>query len=192
MLDEMIVLWPHGGLLNIAQFVPWLKWVVIGISFISAGLTALAIVLVWFRQEGLRCILSIAGAYLLINVICHQFIHAFYVARPFVEYHFTPLYPHAASTSFPSTLTAFFACVAIAVWRAWRELGWVLIACTIEVALACVYVGVHLAIDVVAGALIGGGAGLFMWLVLGLPAIARGVAVFDGLLSKVGLRPSLE
>ena len=66
-----------------------------------------------------------------------------YQPRPFVVMNLTPLYPHPANNSFPSTLTAFAAVAGVIGVLAWRRRGLVLVFGTGVVAVGCVYVGVH-------------------------------------------------
>jgi len=165
----MIVLWPHSRLWDVARHAPWLKNFVIGLSFACAVFTAVAVVAVWFRPAGLRCVLSILAALVGTVIVSKGIAHLIHVDRPFVAHEFTPLFPHSSNTSFPSTLTAYFALVASPMLFTWRRMGWVMVAVTGEVALACVYVGVHYGSDVIAGAILGGGLGVLAWWLLGLP-----------------------
>jgi undecaprenyl-diphosphatase len=84
--------------------------------------------------------------------------------RPFVVMHVRPLFPHGASTSFPSPTVAIVAAVACVAWLAWPALGRVLGAAVLIVAVGCVYVDVHYVSDVVVGALLGAAAGGACWL----------------------------
>lgn len=111
-----------------------------------------------------------------------------FVARPFVAYHFAPLYPHSPDTSFPSMTTGYFAVVAVPVSFAWRKLGWAAWAIAAEVAFGCVYVGVHYVTDVVAGAALGAGLGGATWLLLGLAPLARVIAGGDRILARAHVR----
>ena len=85
---------------------------------------------------------------------------AWYRPRPFAEMHVRPLYPHSANSSFPSGTVAVVAAVATVAFFAWPALGRVLVAATAMVAFGCVYVGVHYASDVTAGALAGAASDL--------------------------------
>jgi membrane-associated phospholipid phosphatase len=184
----MIVLWPHARLWDLARHVPWLKDIVIGLSFACAAFTVIAVTAVWFRREGLRCILSIAIAVLATMVISKGIAHLVYVDRPFVAYGFDPLYPHLSNTSFPSTLTAYFAAVAAPMLFAWGKVGRIMAGVTLEVAVACVYVGVHYGSDVAAGATLGGGLGTLAWLVLGRSPFSRATKRIDRTLVGIHLR----
>ena len=85
------------------------------------------------------------------------------------------------------TLTAWFAVVAAPVFFAWRRLGRLPFAVTLEVAVACVDVGVHYVTDVVAGALLGGDLGTLTWFVLGCGPVTHLVNEFDGVLTRAHL-----
>lgn len=72
------------------------------------------------------------------------------------------LVPDQGGYSFPSMHTALTVCVAISVYVHHRRLGLLLFLFALLVGISRMYVGVHYPIDVVVGALIGGGiAGLF-------------------------------
>jgi undecaprenyl-diphosphatase len=185
----MIVLWPHGRLWDLSP-APWLTSLVIALS-IGAALLAVAVLLAaWFRSNGLRCILSVGLAFVATVLVCKVISHFVFVARPFVAHEFTPLFPHVANTSFPSSLTAFFALVASTVFLAWRRMGWLLVGVTLWVGIACVYVGVHYLTDVLVGAILGGGFGALAWFTLGLPVTASHVESLDRILKKFHLRPA--
>ncbi|MFZ2033323.1 MAG: phosphatase PAP2 family protein, partial [Candidatus Dormiibacterota bacterium] len=102
-----------------------------------------------------------------------------YRARPFVALHFVPLYPHPPNNSFPSSLTAFAAVAAVVGVLAWGRLGLVFVLGMVVVGFGCVYVGVHYATDVIAGAGIGAACGAVTWLVAGLPPIARALRALE-------------
>ena len=186
----MIVLWPHSRLWDVARHAPWLKDLVIALSFACAVFTVIAVIAVWFRPTGLRCVLSIVAALIATVVVSKGVAHLVHVDRPFVAHDFTPLFPHSRNTSFPSTLTAYFAIVAAPMLFAWRRMGWVMVGVTGEVAVACVYVGVHYGTDVVAGAIIGGGFGALAWVLLGLPPFESAIKRVDRALIGLHVRPT--
>jgi undecaprenyl-diphosphatase len=186
----MIVLWPHGRLWDLTHHAPWLTSLVIALSFGGALLAVAGLLAAWFKPKGLRCILSVGLAFVVTALVCKVISHFVFVARPFVVHGFTPLFPHAANTSFPSSLTAFFALVASPVFLARRRMGWVLVGVTIWVGIACAYVGVHYVTDVLAGAILGGGFGALAWFVLGLPVTAPRVESLDRTLKRIHLRPT--
>jgi len=186
----MIALWPHGRLWDLTHHAPWLTSLVIALSFGGALLAVAGLLAAWFKPKGLRCILSVGLAFVVTALVCKVISHFVFVARPFVVHGFTPLFPHAANTSFPSSLTAFFALVASPVFLARRRMGWVLVGVTIWVGIACAYVGVHYVTDVLAGAILGGGFGALAWFVLGLPVTAPRVESLDRTLKRIHLRPT--
>jgi undecaprenyl-diphosphatase len=85
--------------------------------------------------------------------------------------HFTPLFPHAANNSFPSSTTAFIAVAGVIGVLAWRRRGLILVVGTGVVAVGCVYVGVHYVSDVIVGAALGAACGAVTWFVAGLPPV---------------------
>lgn len=103
-----------------------------------------------------------------------------YRPRPFAALHFVPLYPHPANNSFPSSLTAFVAVAAVVGVLAWGRLGLVFVVGVAVVGFGCVYVGVHYATDVIAGAAIGAACGAITWLITGLPPVARWLRALEG------------
>jgi len=156
------------------------------------GCAVLAVVLLiaaWFRPAGLRCLLAALTALCLVIVARDLIAGHYFVARPFAAYHFTPLYPHGADSSFPSVTTSYFAAMIVPASRTGRLAGWLLGAITAEVAVGCVYVGVHYTTDVLAGAGIGLAAGLVAWLALGSPPAAWLIGRADRVLIRARLRP---
>lgn len=188
--SHVIVLWPHARLWDVARHAPWLREFVIALSFACAALTVIAVIAVWFRPTGLRCVLSIFAALIATVVVSKGIAHLVHVDRPFVAYDFVPLFQHSRNTSFPSTLTAYFAIVAAPMLFAWRRMGWVMVGVTGEVAVACVYVGVHYGTDVVAGAIIGGGFGALAWFLLGQRPFQAVIEGVDRGLIGLHLRPA--
>ena len=157
----------------------WLTPVVIVATAACVGLCPLALVLIWIRERQIRsAVATLLG--LAVGAKLCQFIGTFrYVPRPFVALHFTPLFPHAANNSFPSSTVAFAAVTATVVVLAWWRLGLVLVAGTVVIAFGCVYVGVHYVTDVIVGAALGIACGAVFWFGLGLPPVARFLAAID-------------
>ena len=111
----------------------------------------------------------------------------YYVPRPFVVEHFTPLIQHAADASFPSDHLAAMGSVVAAAWMVARRLALATAAAALVVAFARVYVGVHWVTDVAAGFLLGLVCGVVAWR---LYAFAdQWAPPFDPLLRKWRLRP---
>ena len=96
-----------------------------------------------------------------------------YQARPFVAMHFTPLFPHTANNSFPSSLTAFAAVAAVIGVLAWGRRALVFVVGVVVVAFGCVYVGVHYPSDVVVGAALGSVCGALTWFITGGRAVGK-------------------
>jgi membrane-associated phospholipid phosphatase len=150
--------------------------------------TPLLILLAWFKGEGLRCALAV-GLGLIAVYLLHKGISAIsFETRPFVEYHFKPLYPHSIATSFPSSTVAYFAVATVPLLYVGRKLGWLMVGLTTEIAFGCVYVGVHYVTDVVAGAAVGAGCSELAWIALRHAPVSRVVVQIDDLLRKAHLR----
>jgi undecaprenyl-diphosphatase len=157
----------------------WLTPVVIVVTAICIGLCPVMLLIVWIRDRQIRSwVAALLG--LAVAAKANQFIGTFhYVARPFVALHFTPLFPHSVSNSFPSSTVAFAAVAGTVVVLAWWRLGLVLVAGTAVIAFGCVYVGVHYPTDVMVGAALGIVCGAVFWLLLGLPPALRFLAAID-------------
>lgn len=111
----------------------------------------------------------------------------YYVPRPFVVGHFTPLVQHAADASFPSDHLAAMGAVVASAWIVARRLALATAAASLVVAFARVYVGVHWVADVAAGFVLGLVCGGIAWR---LYAFAdRWTPPFDPILRKWRLRP---
>jgi membrane-associated phospholipid phosphatase len=186
--ERVIVFSPGAPLWDLAQHVPWLRAVVVALTIICAVATPIAIFPVWFRTQGFRCVLSILVGLVSVQLIRIGSVHLLFVSRPFVVHHFKPLYPHSRDSSFPSSLTAYFAACAMPVWFVWRKLGLLLFVITFEVALGCVYVGVHYVSDVFAGAAIGAGSAGIEWWLFGQRPLAPMIGTIDNWLIRIHLR----
>jgi membrane-associated phospholipid phosphatase len=184
----VIVLAPGWPLWRFASHAAWLTGPVIRLTQACVFAAVVVLVFAWLRPQGLRCVLAVAIGLIPMYLATRAIASITFVARPFIAYHFTPLYPHYPNTSFPSFTTACFALIAVPVTLAARRLGAVAIAIAAEIAFGCVYVGVHFATDVVAGAAIGAAAGYLGWLVLAIPLLARALTGVDEALGKVRLR----
>jgi membrane-associated phospholipid phosphatase len=185
----VFVLAPGWPLWDLAIHAPWLTGPVTRLTEGCVLLTGMLVLLVtWRAPQGLRCLLAIITGLVALLLTMHGIAAVSFVARPFVAYHFAPLYPHSPDTSFPSMTTGYFAVVAVPVSFTWRKLGWAAWAITAEVAFGCVYVGVHYVTDVVAGAALGAGLGGTMWLLFGLPPLARLIAWAERILGRARLR----
>ena len=79
------------------------------------------------------------------------------------------LMPHASDASFPSDHTTAAFAIAVSIWLRNRAVGTLAIGMAAVLAVARVAVGVHYPSDVLAGALIGTGSALVLW----LPPIRR-------------------
>jgi undecaprenyl-diphosphatase len=184
----VITIAPGLGLWDLAEHVSWLAGVLIVVTKGCAVLIPVALLAAWFWPAGLRCLLAAVLALFLVIVVREAIAGAWYLPRPFIAYHFQPLYPHAPDSAFPSLTTSYFTAAGYPAWRTWRPLGWLFAAMTAEVGFGCVYVGVHYATDVLAGAAIGAGCGLVAWLVFGWRPIAWLLGQADRGLAAVRLR----
>jgi undecaprenyl-diphosphatase len=142
---------------------PGLTGPVVVVTAVAIFGTAASIVLLFRARPRLRGPLAAVAAVLLADVGSHVVGLLWNRPRPFVAMHVSPLFPHAANSSFPSSTVAFVAAVATVAWFAWRRLGQVLAVATFVTAFGCVYVSVHYISDVVVGALIGALAAVVAW-----------------------------
>jgi|SRR5580704_5759378 undecaprenyl-diphosphatase len=149
----------------------WLTPIVIGVTAAFVFLCPILFVLMWGRDRRLRP--GVAGllGLGLTQLAAHEVGRLSIRPRPFVAMHFTPLFPHAANNSFPSSTTAFIAVAGVIGVLAWRRRGLILVAGTGVVAVGCVYVGVHYVSDVIVGAALGAACGAVTWFVAGLPPV---------------------
>jgi undecaprenyl-diphosphatase len=151
-------------------------WLTLPVIVVTAGCIALcpiALIVLWMRTRTLRPLLATVLGLVIADIANHRIGNIQFHARPFVALHFTPLFPHTPSTSFPSSTVAFAAVAATVVLLTWRLLGLVVWIGTAIIAFGCVYVGVHWPSDVVVGALLGFACGAAAWLLLGVPPVAR-------------------
>lgn len=151
----------------------WLTPIVIVVTAAFIALCPIAFVVMGIRNRKLRPGVAALLGLGLTQLACHQVGKLALRPRPFVAMHFTPLFPHAANNSFPSTTTAFAAVAAVIGVLAWRRLGLLLVLGTGVVAFGCVYVGVHYVSDVIVGAALGAASGAVAWLIAGLPPVTR-------------------
>lgn len=161
---------PGGWLWSFAQAVPWLAGGVIGVTAAAAALCAAGVAVTAWRCRSVRPLVAAFVGALLVQIIVPLVWRIWARPRPFVAYHFTPLFPHSADPSFPSGTTAFAAVASVVIMCGWRRLRWWPALLTVIVAIGCVYVGVHYISDVIAGAALGAAAGMAGWGGLGSPA----------------------
>lgn len=157
----------------------WLTPVVVVVTAVCIGLCPLALVILWIRDRKLRAAVATLLALTVADKLCHYLGSLHYVPRPFVALHFTPLFPHTDTNSFPSSTVAFAAVVATILLLAWWRVGTVLAFGTVIIAVGCVYVGVHYIEDVVVGAALGIVCGAVFWLALGPPPVGRFLAAIE-------------
>jgi undecaprenyl-diphosphatase len=146
---------------------PWLTRPVIVVTAIAIfGSVASVVLLCRARPRPRGPLAAVAGA-VLAYVGSHAVGLLWNRPRPFVVMRVSPLFPHAANSSFPSSTVAVIAAIATVAWFAWPRLGQVLAAATVITAFGCVYVTVHYTSDVIVGALIGAAAAAVAWAVSG-------------------------
>jgi undecaprenyl-diphosphatase len=150
--------------------------------------TALIVIPVWVRRDGLRaCVAAALGAVLAVALTAA--IGALWDRpRPFVAEHFTPLISHAPDASFPSDHLAALGAVTICVWLASHRLGIATAIIAAVVAFARVYVGVHYVSDVGGGFVLGLVCGSLMWWLTSLAPSA--LERTDRVLVTCHLRPA--
>lgn len=126
-----------------ARFVVFLSFI-LALILISKGTV----------KEKKAFLLTLAGIPLsvLLIVAIHFFL---YESRPFVTYHFTPLYPYNPDASFPSRHTTFISLMAFSYLYYKSKWSPLFLLFLIWVGVSRVYVGVHYPIDILGGILIG-------------------------------------
>jgi undecaprenyl-diphosphatase len=135
----------------------------LGVLFFSTGK--------WRSVNGRHGVVAAGFSTLLALGIAHVIADVWDRARPYDAHPgVAHLFISASSDpSFPSDhATAAFA-IAVAIWLRNRKAGWLALAMATILAVSRVAVGVHYPSDVIAGALIGAGAALILW----LPPIRR-------------------
>jgi undecaprenyl-diphosphatase len=157
----------------------WLTLPVIVATAACIALCPIALLLTWVRTRQLRSAVATLLGLTIADKVCHALESSQYTPRPFVAFDFTPLFPHTANTSFPSSTVAYASVVAIVVLLAWRRLGIALALGTVMIAFGCVYVGVHYVSDVVVGAVLGVACGAAVWFALGWDGAARFLAAIE-------------
>ena len=157
----------------------WLTPIVIGVTAAFVFLCPILFVVVWGRDRRLRPGVAALLGLGLTQWAAHEVGRLSIRPRPFVAMHFTPLFPHAANNSFPSSTTAFIAVAGIIGVLAWRRRGVILVVGTAVVAVGCVYVGVHYVSDVIVGAALGAACGAVTWFVAGLPPVTWALSAVE-------------
>jgi undecaprenyl-diphosphatase len=129
-------------------------------------LAALVLLALWTRRQGLRAVVAaLAGA--AVALLLAQILGAAWDRpRPFVAQHFTPLFPHATDSSFPSDHLSALGAITAGAWLGSRALGALSLLLSLSVAFARVYAGVHYSTDVLAGFLIGAACATLAWYAL--------------------------
>ena len=146
-----------------------------------------AVVWMFVRRRSLRSFLAAVTAAVFAVGLAAVIGAAYYVPRPFVVEHFTPLIQHAADASFPSDHLAAMGSVVAAAWIVARRLAVATAAASLVVAFARVYVGVHWVTDVAAGFILGLVCGVVAWRLFAFAD--QWAPPFDPMLRKCRLRP---
>jgi undecaprenyl-diphosphatase len=178
-MTPMLLDGPTEALHGFAIAHGWLTLPVIVATAACIALCPVALVLTWARTRRLRSAVATLLGLAVADKVCHAIESSQYTPRPFVAFDFTPLFPHTANTSFPSSTVAYATVVAIVVLLAWRSHGIALALGTVMIAFGCVYVGVHYVSDVVVGAVIGVACGATMWFALGWDGATRFLATIE-------------
>lgn len=91
-----------------------------------------------------------------ITVLVIMGIHLFlYEPRPFVTYHFTPLYPYNPDASFPSRHASFMSIIAFSYLYYKSKWSFLFLFLMLLVDISRIYVGVHYPIDILGGFIVG-------------------------------------
>ena len=91
-----------------------------------------------------------------ITVLIIMGIHLFFIEpRPFVTFHFTPLYPFNPDASFPSRHASFMSILAFSYLYFKSKWSMLFLLLMVWVGISRVYVGVHYPIDILGGVLVG-------------------------------------
>lgn len=137
----------------------------VGLAQYGVLLLALPLLYMWFKGDtgakkaALLSLLSMAIA-LLINQIIG---HIYFRPRPFTAHSVTQLIDHSADSSFPSDHTSFAFGIAWLIMFKDRRIGTFALLIGVLVGISRVFVGVHYPGDVLAGALVGLVAAVFVW-----------------------------
>ena len=105
----------------------------------------------WKKIAWLSCV-SLPLAFILSRVAGHFYYHA----RPFVEFHFTPLIVHAADNGFPSDHVLLAFALAFIVWAVNKRWGLAFAILAALVAIGRVSAGVHAWVDVIGSVILSG------------------------------------
>jgi membrane-associated phospholipid phosphatase len=167
---------------------PWLTPIVIWLTAAFLVLCPVGFLGLSFWEGRLRPGVAALLGLGVTQEVCHLLGRVTYQNRPFVVMHFTPLFPHVANNSFPSSLTAFAAVAAVVGVLAWRRVGMVFVVGLVVVGFGCVYVGVHYPSDVIVGAGVGVVSGWVTWVITGLPPVARVFSRLERRLPRGGRR----
>lgn len=103
------------------------------------------------KKAFILAIISIPVIILLIKII-HIF---FYEPRPFITFHFSPLFPYRDDASFPSRHASMMAAVAFSYTYFKSKWAALFLLFMIWVGISRIFVGVHYPIDIIGGILTG-------------------------------------
>lgn len=153
-MDNITLFFSIFGLSNKSPFLD--VFMIVGARLIIFIAFLLMLILAFKRgtKEKKAFILAIISIPIIILLI--KIIHLFYYEpRPFITYHFSPLFPYGADASFPSRHASMMAAIAFSYTYYKSKWTILFLIFMIWVGLSRIFVGVHYPVDILGGFLVG-------------------------------------